>query len=219
MDDQNEYAVTGSEDESFKPADSEQDEAEEEATDDEVCIKGDDGEETRMLPEDGEAALNASSGDEALVSRSKPIGKATCKTAELLSIECVNVTSMDTQLDALLSSKASVVFIQEHKVRRNEVKKFRKQIREAGWRMHLSPCDESGKKAAAGVGVIWREGDVQIFHEKLRGGAIAEAHALGRVAKYVMDVGWERAYTCYVVYGYSGGSRETEAATEALMCL
>ena len=137
----------------------------------------------------------------------------------MLEIECINVTSLDTQLEALLSSKASVIFFQEHKLRKNEVKKMRRQLRQAGWMVHLGPSDESGKKPSAGVGVMWREGAVQIFHQKVKGEALREAAERGIVAKYVMDVGWERAYTVYNIYGCSGGSRECKATTEALMTL
>ena len=70
----------------------------------------------------------------------------------MIDIECINITSLETQLEALIVSRASVVFFQEHKVRTNDIKRIRKQFAKAGWRTHLSPCDEGGKKASAGVG-------------------------------------------------------------------
>ena len=94
---------------------------------------------------------------------------------------------------------------------------MRRQFAKAGWRIHLSPCDESGKKASAGVGVIWREDEVHIFHKKIHDSDLQHANARGIVAKYVLDVGWERAFTIYNLYGCSGGSSSNIATTEALV--
>ena len=44
-----------------------------------------------------------------------------------------------------------------------------------------------------------------------------QAYELGRVDKYLIDLGWERNMHCYVLYGKSGGSKEAIATTEAIL--
>ena len=39
---------------------------------------------------------------------------------------------------------------------------------------------------------MWRDDEVNIFPEKLRGDALKQAYDRGIVAKYVMDAGWEQ---------------------------
>lgn len=41
-------------------------------------------------------------------------------------------------------------------------------MKDEGWRVHLGPCDETGKDAAAGVGVMWKEEDVNVYPEPRR---------------------------------------------------
>ena len=82
--------------------------------------------------------------------------------------ECMNITSFEMQKDALFRSKAKVIFFQEHKVRKKEQKHMKKQAREAGWSIHFSPSNEGGKKASAGVGVMWRDDEVKVYPEKVR---------------------------------------------------
>ena len=36
-----------------------------------------------------------------------------------------------------------------------------------GWSIHFGPCDESSKVASAGVGVMWRDDEVQVYPEKI----------------------------------------------------
>ena len=47
-------------------------------------------------------------------------------------------------------------------------------------------------------------------------GELHKAYECGLVANYTMDVGWQRSYTVYTVYGKSGGSKEAITTTEAL---
>ena len=65
--------------------------------------------------------------------------RAEGKTAEFLPCECVNITSMEKQVEALISSLASIIFFQEHKLRRTAVRSMRRQLKEAGWMMHCTP--------------------------------------------------------------------------------
>ena len=53
-------------------------------------------------------------------------------------------------------------------MRKNEVKRIRRTLLKKGWKVHFGPCDETGKNAAAGVGVMWREDYVKIFPEKIK---------------------------------------------------
>ena len=71
------------------------------------------------------------------------------KVAHFLIMEVVNVTSFATQMETLIRSKATVVFFQEHKIRKKELPKIRKRLKEAGWAIHCGPCDETGRRASA----------------------------------------------------------------------
>ena len=100
--------------------------------------------------------------------------------------------------------------------RASALPKIRKRLREAGWPIHCGPCDETGKRASAGVGVMCREDEVKVYPEKIKDGELYKAYECAMVAKYTMDVGWERSYTVYNLYGKSGGSKEAITTTEAL---
>ena len=91
--------------------------------------------------------------------------------------------------------------------RASALPKIRKRLREAGWPIHCGPCDETGKRASAGVGVMCREDEVKVYPEKIKDGELYKAYECAMVAKYTMDVGWERSYTVYNLYGKSGGSK------------
>ena len=44
-----------------------------------------------------------------------------------------------------------------------------------------------------------------------------EAYETGRVAKYLLEMGWERMMQIFNVYGQSGGGKEDIAVTEAIL--
>ena len=53
-----------------------------------------------------------------------------------------------------------------------------------GWKVHVGPCDETGKNAAAaGVGVMWKEEEVSVYPEPIRDEELATAKEAGRVGK------------------------------------
>ena len=81
-------------------------------------------------------------------------------------LECISVTSFATQLEVLIASQAKVIFFQEHKIRKKEMPKIRKRLTEIGWAIHCGPCDETGKRASAGVGVMWKEDEVTVYQER-----------------------------------------------------
>ena len=64
---------------------------------------------------------------------------------------------------------------------------------------------------------MWRECDVKIYPGKIRDKELRKAYEKGMVGKYTMDVGWERSYTIYNVYGESGGTNDNITTTEALL--
>ena len=102
-----------------------------------------------------------------------------------------------------MSRKAKVIFFLEHKVRKVEEKKMKKILKilkKRRWQVHFGPCDETGKNAAAGVGVMWREAEVKIFPEKTKNEELAKAKEMGRAGKYIMDFGWEKSYMVYPMY-------------------
>ena len=117
----------------------------------------------------------------------------------------------------MTSSKAKVVFFQEHKVRKRERKKHRRELRGLGWSVHFGPCDESSKVASAGVGVMWRDDEVQVYPEKIGDEDLAKARDLGRAGKYIVNLRWDYNYLVYPVYGKIGGSKEAIAVTEAIL--
>ena len=88
-------------------------------------------------------------------------------------------------------------------------------MKAAGWMVHFSPSHEGGKKASAGVGVMWREANVQVHPEKIQDEELKEARSRGMVERYNIDVGWEFAFTAYNFYGESGGAATNIATIEA----
>ena len=133
------------------------------------------------------------------------------------TVECINVTSFEQSWRTLAKSKAAVIFFQEHKVKRKERRRHKKELRDLGWEVHFGPSDETGKVAAAGVGVMWRAEQVQVFPEKMRDEELNKAMEKGRVGKYIMDVGWDANYTVYPLYGMSGGTKQATIVTEAIL--
>ena len=106
-----------------------------------------------------------------------------------MMIECVNITSFEKNMRALMKSKATAIFFQEHKIRSADVARIKEILKKNGWAMLCSPSDETGMNAAAGVGVMWRAQDVNIFEEKIKDEKLFKARAMGRACNYVMEVG------------------------------
>ena len=118
--------------------------------------------------------------------------------SDFMTLEVINITNFDKQMDALIDSKAKVIFFQEHKTLKKDVKRIRRDLKAAGWQIHCGPCNEGGRKAPAGVGVMWRECAVKIYPERIKDLDLRKAYERGTVGKYTLDVGWERAYTVYI---------------------
>ena len=119
----------------------------------------------------------------------------------VLSIEFINITSFDQNRTALTSSKAKIIFFQEHKVRKRERKKHRRELHDLGWKVHFGPCDETSKVAAAGIGAMWKDDEVHVYPEKMQDDDLVKARSLGRAGKYIVNVGWESNYVVYPIYG------------------
>ena len=73
---------------------------------------------------------------------------------------------------------------------KNETKKIMRQMRNKGWRIHFGPCDETGRNATAGVGVMWKEDEVKIYPEVMKDQDLIRASEQGRAGKYMMNSGW-----------------------------
>lgn len=86
-----------------------------------------------------------------------------------------------------------------------------------GRKVRLGACDEKGKNAAVGIGLIWKEEEVSVYAEAIRGQEMTKAKDAGRVGKYMMSMGWERGYMVYPIYGKSGGTRIYIAMTNAIL--
>ena len=143
------YAVTMSGDESFKPKETEDEaESEQESEEDEA------GDEEEMQESGGEesAGEEVESEDERTKNRWLKEWTLAGKVANYFIMEVVNVTNLAMQMETVILSKAKVIFFQEHKVRRKDLPKIRKRLREKGWAIHCGPCDETGRRASAGVG-------------------------------------------------------------------
>ena len=113
--------------------------------------------------------------------------------SNFMMIECVNITSFERNMRALMKSKATAIFFQEHNSRAVDVTRIKEILGKDGWAMLCSPSDETGKNAAAGVGVMWRAQDVNIFEENIKYEKLTKAREMGRASKYVMGVGWGEA--------------------------
>ena len=135
----------------------------------------------------------------------------------VLMTEIINITSLEKNKEALIRSKAKVIFFQEHKVRKMEVGRIKKEMKDRGWMIHFGPANEEGKTAEAGVGVMWKGNEVQIFPERIKDEELQKTREQGRAGKKNMDVGCDISYAIYPIYGKSGGSKEAVAATEAIL--
>ena len=51
---------------------------------------------------------------------------------------------------------------------------------------------------------MWSD-KAQVVKEDIKTEELKEAHKLGSVEKYTIDVGWEQSIKVYVIYGCSGG--------------
>ena len=95
---------------------------------------------------------------------------------------------------------------------------MKQKLKKAGWTMLCGPCDETTKKANAGVGVMTKDGKnlvaVQAGHNTT---AFQNVWLAGRAGKYEIDMGWEANLTCYVIYGKSGGATKDKAVTDAIL--
>ena len=77
-------------------------------------------------------------------------------------------------------------------------------FKDAGWQIHCSPCNESGKRASAGVRGLWKEDEVKIYPDMITYDELRNAYECGMVGKYTMDMGWGRCFTVYNIYGGVG---------------
>ena len=64
---------------------------------------------------------------------------------------------------------------------------------------------------------MWREDAVKIYPERIKDDELRKAYENGMVAKYTMDVGWERSFSIFNIYGESGGTNENITTTETLL--
>ena len=135
-----------------------------------------------------------------------------------ITIESANVTNMGYNARAVIEREAEAIFFQEHKLKGKAIQEMKQKLKKAGWTMLCGPCDETTKKANAGVGVMTKDGKnlvaVQAGHNTT---AFQNVWLAGRAGKYEIDMGWEANLTCYVIYGKSGGATKDKAVTDAIL--
>ena len=85
-----------------------------------------------------------------------------------------------------------------------------------------SPCDESTKKLAAGVGGMAKD-TIKMTKADMLIEGFKIAWESGKVEKFALDIGWEEQLTVYDIYGktggagINGGNKQAKVVTEALM--
>ena len=50
--------------------------------------------------------------------------------------------------------------------------RIRKRLKEKGWVIHCAPCEETARRASAGVGVMWEEDEANVYPEKIKDGEL-----------------------------------------------
>ena len=131
-------------------------------------------------------------------------------------ISTISVTDLEKNKSYLYEDDSKILLIQEHKVKKGAMKKMMGKFRKNGWKLRCDPCDESTKKPSAGVGAAVKE-DISIMKTKTITKEFAKAQALGRVGKYIIDLGWKQHIQIYVIYGATGGTRKAENLTNAII--
>ena len=50
---------------------------------------------------------------------------------------------------------------------------------------------------------MWKDEDVKIFPETIKDEDLMKAREAGRAGEYMLNLGWEKNYICYPIYGES----------------
>ena len=127
------------------------------------------------------------------------------------TMECTNITSMEQNGWVLRESKADIQTSQEHKLRKRDMAKIRKRLKEAGWSIHCTPCDESGSRPAAGVGVMWRDDQVKIYPEKIKD---EDNRADGLTKQVKQELAQRYSKSTYVILGSDRAKASVELAKQ-----
>ena len=65
-------------------------------------------------------------------------------------MECINITNLEYNKDAIRRRKAGAIFIQEHKLKGKALKETTEYFKDEGWDLKCGPCDESTNKNECG---------------------------------------------------------------------
>eukprot|EP00974_Lingulodinium_polyedra_P093217 9029105-Lingulodinium_polyedra.AAC.1 len=68
-----------------------------------------------------------------------------------MTLETINVSSLDTNLELVLGRSADYIAVQEHLVTARRFAAIRRRVLDAGWRLDLSCLDPEAARPAAGV--------------------------------------------------------------------
>ena len=81
----------------------------------------------------------------------------------------------------------------------------------------IGPSNKDTKKPSAGVGCISKEDKAKLVITEHITEAFKNAYEMGRVEKYLLDLGWDRMVQVFNIYGQSGAGKEDIAVTEAII--
>ena len=131
-------------------------------------------------------------------------------------IECINITSLETNHNSLLERDADLVFVQEHKLGEAQRIRIGNVFNKCMWNLLCGPCDSTGANNAAGVAAIARP-RAKVVHTDIHTPAFREVHEAGRANKCLVDLGWEQTLRIFNIYGKSGNGKEALRTTEAII--
>ena len=71
-----------------------------------------------------------------------------------VTLESINITSMVTNQEAVMSRKADITVFQEHKLTEKAKLKAENDFKDNGYKLECGPCCTAGTKPSAGVGIV-----------------------------------------------------------------
>ena len=136
---------------------------------------------------------------------------------EEVTMECVNITSMEKNIHALMGrvDKNGRTAFQEDKMKPKDIKRTKEMFKEAKLTMECSPCDPNTATPSAGVGML-AQSNITFVRAEKKTDAFRRVFEAGRADKFCIDLGWEQNLLCFVIYGQSGGGNEEREETEAI---
>ena len=67
-----------------------------------------------------------------------------------MDLESINATNMNCNAEAIARRKAAVIFIQEHRLKGNTIRKVADILKDSKWTLKCGPCDESATTTECG---------------------------------------------------------------------